>query len=210
MLNQKIKLAYDDYYTIKAQKDHQDTWLSQLINAISEAKDTPKARLWKQIWQNEEACKWAQQVQQIFNQEQTRSRLTQVNIPDPNKQEGWIMVHDKNNLEHVCLEEAHKRFTQAAVSPILQLPYDKGLHSMGVGLKAFQQILVGTYDMSHITNKYMVKLLLHLGRPPGILDIKLWSETEYAQGQKRQGKPLPLPCQGSILGTILQELKKLS
>jgi len=46
-LNQKIRSAHEDYYTIKAQKDCQDTWLSQLINVISAAKDNPKAQLWK-------------------------------------------------------------------------------------------------------------------------------------------------------------------
>jgi len=48
-INQTIKSAYDNYYTIKAQKNRRDTWIGQMIEAISSAKDIPKARLWKQI-----------------------------------------------------------------------------------------------------------------------------------------------------------------
>jgi len=44
-LNQIIKSAYDNYYTIKAQKNRRDTWIGQMIEAISSAKDIPKARL---------------------------------------------------------------------------------------------------------------------------------------------------------------------
>ncbi len=47
--SQRVKLGYDDYYTIKAQKDCRDTWLSQVIEAITSAKDIPKTCLWKQI-----------------------------------------------------------------------------------------------------------------------------------------------------------------
>jgi len=133
---------------IKGQKDQQEKWLSQLIEAIAVAKDIPKARLWKQIRQNEQAHTWARQVRCIFSQEQTRTGLTQVNIPDQEHPEGRVTVNDKAALECTCLDEAHKCFTQAAATPILQLPLQVGLHSMGVGSEAFQQILAGTYDMS--------------------------------------------------------------
>jgi len=165
-LNKRIKSAYNDYYMIKAQKDHRDTWLGQLIEAISSAKDIPKARLWKHIQHNEAACTQARQVCKIFCHNQTRSGLTQVNIPDSNQQGGRIMVHNKASLEKACLEEAHKCFTQAANSPIFQLPAETGLHSGGVGSIAFQKILARTYDMSDISNPYTVKLLSHLSRPP--------------------------------------------
>jgi len=72
------------------------------------------------------------------------------------------MVHNKASLEKACLEEAHKCFTQAAKSPILQLPVTTGLHNGGVGSMAFQQILAGMYDMIDISNSYMVKLLSHI------------------------------------------------
>ncbi len=48
-INQTIKSAYDNYYTIKAQKNRRDTWIGQMIEAISSAKYIPKARLWKKI-----------------------------------------------------------------------------------------------------------------------------------------------------------------
>jgi len=71
-IHQKIKLAYDNYYTIKAQVDHRDTWLGQLVSAILAAKDIPKARLWKQICQNEAARKLSRQIKRIFNQDNSR------------------------------------------------------------------------------------------------------------------------------------------
>jgi len=61
-LNQRIVSAYDDYYLIKAQKDRQDTWLTQLVEAMLQAKNVPKTRLWKQIKQTESARNHAQQV----------------------------------------------------------------------------------------------------------------------------------------------------
>jgi len=82
-ISQRVKSAYNDYYTIKAQKDHQETWLSQVIEAITSAKDIPKTCLWKQICQNEVAHTRAQQVRQIFSQNHSWSGLLQVNIPDP-------------------------------------------------------------------------------------------------------------------------------
>jgi len=137
-INQTIKSAYDDYYTIKAQKNRRDTWIGQMIEAISSTKDIPKARLWKQIRHNEAARTRARQVRRIFCPDQTRSRLTQVNIPDTNHQGGRISVHNKTSLKQACLDEAHKRFTQAATSPILQLPQEAGLHRGGIGLTAIQ------------------------------------------------------------------------
>jgi len=44
--------------------------------------------------------------------------LTQVNMPDPNNQEMRVTFYDKTALERACLEEAHKRCTQAAKAPI--------------------------------------------------------------------------------------------
>jgi len=121
----------------------------------------------KQIRHNEAARMRARQVRRIFCPDQTRSGLTQVNIPDINHQGGRISVHNKMALEQACLDEAHKRFMQATTSPILQLPQEAGLHSGRVGSTAFQQILAGTYNMNNISDPYTIKLLLHLSRPPG-------------------------------------------
>jgi len=71
-------------------------------------KDIPKARLWKQIRQNEQARTRAQQVRQICSQEQARTGLAQVNIPDQEQPEGRIMVNGKESPERACLNEAHK------------------------------------------------------------------------------------------------------
>jgi len=103
-IHQKIKLAYDDYYTIKAQADCQDTWLRQLINAILAAKDIPKAWLWKQICQNKAAQKLSRQIKRIFHHDNSRMGLTQVNMPDPSNQEGRVTVYDKPTSERACLK----------------------------------------------------------------------------------------------------------
>jgi len=184
-LIQKIKSAYDDYLTIKAQANRRETWLGQLIEATALAKDIPKNRLWKQIRQHEKARKQARQVKNILKQEEPRSGLTQVSIPDPSGQQRRILIHDKQNLEKACLDEAHKRFTQAASSPILQLSQNEGLHSLAVGSIAFNQILAGTYNASAISDPYTIKLLSHLGRPPGVQDIRLRSEGDYTQGWRK-------------------------
>jgi len=83
------------------------------------------------------------------------------------------------------LDEAHKRFTQAATSPILQLPQEAGLHSGGVGLTAFQQILAGTYDMNNISDPYTIKLLSHLSRPPGTQELMIRSNSKYNYGWQK-------------------------
>jgi len=54
-----------------------------------------------------------------------------------------------------------------------------------VGLTAFHQILAGTYNASAISDPYTIKLISHLGQPPGTQDIRLWSEVEYTQGWKK-------------------------
>jgi len=51
----------------------------------------------------------------------------------------------KDTLEQACLDEAQWQFTQAAKSPLLQLPEEKGLGSLQIGSPAFLQILDGTY-----------------------------------------------------------------
>ena len=61
-LQRKVTGAYDDYYYIKKQKDSRDQWLHQLISAQAEAKNTTKARLWKQVRNREAARKIAAQA----------------------------------------------------------------------------------------------------------------------------------------------------
>jgi len=76
-----------------------------------------------------------------MGQSQSLSGLSQVNIPDPTKPNECLIVHDKETLERACLEEAHQQFTQAAETPIVQLPLGHRLDSLGTRSTAFQQIL---------------------------------------------------------------------
>jgi len=50
-IQQKLAVAYADYYQIKAQKDNCNMWLGQLIAAQATAKNMTKMWLWKQLCQ---------------------------------------------------------------------------------------------------------------------------------------------------------------
>jgi len=61
------------------------------------------------------------------------------------------MAVTKDTVEQACLNEAQHQFTQAAQSPLLQLPNEKGLGSLQIGSPEFHQILEGTYPYQDIT-----------------------------------------------------------
>jgi len=161
-LNQKIKEAYSDYFQIKGQKDARDTWIRQLITAQANAKNTTAKKLWQQLRQREAAQKIAAQVRNALGKTQVHSNLVQVEAPDSLDSKQRIMAVTKSTLEQACLEEAKRRFTQAAQSPLLQLPPTTGLGSLQIGSEAFLQILDGTFPYEQISNEYMRKLLHQL------------------------------------------------
>jgi len=59
---QRISSAYDDYHLIKTQTHQREKWLTQLVDAMADAKNIPKLQLWKRIKQTESARNRAQQV----------------------------------------------------------------------------------------------------------------------------------------------------
>jgi len=183
-IKNKLKSAYDDYYTIKAQEDRRERWMDNLIEAISTAKDIPRARLWQQIRQHEAARKLSRQIKGVFGSNLNRTGLTRVNKPTGDSEER-VTVCNKEAIERACLEEAHQRFTQASHAPIFQLSKQEGLHSLGVGSQAFNQILAGTYDVSHISDPFTQKLLLHLQRPSSVQELLPRTEEEYLRGWKK-------------------------
>ncbi len=184
-LSQRVKSAYEDYYSIKAQTDRRDTWIGQLIEAKAAAKDVPKARLWKQLRQTEAARAKAGQVKRALGLAHSHTGLNQVNIPDPVNSNQRLIVNDKHTLEKACLDEAHRRFTQAAVAPIANLSSTAGLGNLDTGSPAFLQILNGTYDTTNIQDPYTVKLIKQLARPRGITEIASRTEAEYITGWVR-------------------------
>jgi len=95
------------------------------------------------------------------------------------------MAVSKEALEAACLEEAHQRFTQAAQSPLLLLPAEKGLGSLQIGSKAFYQILDGTYPLHEITNPYTVKLSQQLKKPTNFEEVPQHSHADYHTGWKQ-------------------------
>jgi len=96
-----------------------------------------------------------------------------------------IIITDKEALESACLAEAQCCFTQAASTPILQFHHWEGLDNLSTGSQAFQQILDGTYNTSHIQDQYTVKLLTHLGFPPGLPEVLPRLDQEYLQGWRK-------------------------
>jgi len=165
VIKQKVNLAYEDYFQIKAQMDKRDKWLGQLIAAQAQAKNTTKQCLWKQLQNQEQARKKASQVKHALGKTGTSCSLLQVDAPDPNNSQLRITAFSKESLEQACLAEAQWHFTQAATMPVLQLPPEKQLDSLHIGSAAFYQILDSTYPYHEITNPYMVKLLKHLQQP---------------------------------------------
>jgi len=71
----------------------------------------------------------------------------------------------KYTLEQVCLEEAQRRLTQAAQSPLLQLSENTGLGSLQIGSPEFLQILEGTFPYEKIQDTYTRKLLHQFQKP---------------------------------------------
>jgi len=91
------------------------------------------------------------------------------------------------------------------------------LDSLGTGSPAFKQILDGTFDTSHIQDPYTVKLLSHLGRPPGIKEVELRTEAEYRVGwQKAKEQTSSSPSSvhfghyiASIEDLVLEKINRL-
>jgi len=65
-------------------------------------------------------------------------------------------------LEQACLAEAQRQFTQAAHTPVLQLPQEQQLDSLHIGSPAFYQILDGTYPYHQLQALYTMKLFKQL------------------------------------------------
>jgi len=62
LLNQQVTSAYEDYYQVKVQHDQHDKWIGTIIAVQAEAKNTMKAKLWKQLRQMEAIRKCTHQV----------------------------------------------------------------------------------------------------------------------------------------------------
>jgi len=91
----------------------------------------------------------------------------------------------KSTLKQACLDEAKQRFTQAARSPLLQLPPTTGLGSLQIGSEAFLQILDGTFPYEQISDEYMRKLLHQLQKPAQFCKVSPRTDGKYKTGWQR-------------------------
>jgi len=94
----------------------------------------------KAIW------KKALNIKHALGQLETRRRLLQVTAPIMGSKNNQKMYTNKEQIKLACLEEAHRRFTQAADTPMLQQTMTLHLGLADVDSPAIQQILYGTFQ----------------------------------------------------------------
>jgi len=74
----------------------------------------------------------------------------------------------KEQIELACLEEAHRRFTQAMDMPMLQQTMTLGIGLKDINSPAFQEILDGTFKCPLHCEPTTQRLLQQLAQPKGI------------------------------------------
>jgi len=80
-LLQKIKTVLADYKTLKKQKDRQEIWLEQMIQAQADAQNTTRKKLWKKIKRTEQSRQSARKVKMALGKQTACSELMQVAAP---------------------------------------------------------------------------------------------------------------------------------
>jgi len=88
-------------------------------------------------------------------------------------QSSRVLHVTKAKVEQACLEEAGQCFTQAQLTPFLQLPLLAEFREVGVKRPAFWAVLNGTYVPPPGCTPASIKLLEILHWLPNILDINL-------------------------------------
>jgi len=129
------------------------------------ASGTTKKSRWKQIRLTEAIRKKAWDVKRALGQLATRRGLTQVTAPLEGPGGRRITYTDKDQIELACLDEAHRRFTQAANTPILQQPLGAIIGHADIDSRAFQQILDGNFQYPCTCEPITKQLLQQLARP---------------------------------------------
>jgi len=157
-------------------------WIGQLITAQASAKNTSAKRLWQQLRQREVVKKIAVQVKRALGDTHVHCGLVQVDAPDPQDPAKRLLAVMKPTLEQACLDEAQRRFTQVAGTPLLQLPLTTRLGSLQIGLPEFMQILEGTFPYDTIQEEFTRKLLQQLHKLISFCEVEPQSEGEYKYG----------------------------
>jgi len=175
----KIKDAIQDYQVVKKQKDQRENWVKQIISAQAEDQNTMEAKLWKCLKQMEQSQDTARKVKQALGQGAIHTGLCQVTAPINTEDSRRVTITTKTKLEIACLEEAKCRFTQVAMTPMLQPPMIDLLGIDDVDSPAFQQILNGTFECPQDCDPYIQKLLPYLAWPDSIPEVTMRTYKDY-------------------------------
>jgi len=140
-----IKEAVTDYLQIRKQVDRRDIWIGQLIAAQAAASGTTRKSRRKKIRMTKAIRKKARDVKCALGQLDRCRGLLQVTAPIKGSSTNRKMYITKEQIELACLEEAHRRFTQAMDMPMLQQTMTLGIGLKDINLPAFQEILDSTF-----------------------------------------------------------------
>jgi len=158
VIKEKLRMAVQGYLTIKKQVDWRDIWMAQIIQAQADSKQVKRqSKLWKQLRQTEAARRKATAFRKALRINQHHAGLQQITAPTADGEPTRITHTTKVELEEACLNEARRRFTQAANTPMLQEPLKFLLGNTTLTAEAFQQVLEGTFQCPEECNLYTKK-----------------------------------------------------
>jgi len=92
----------------------------------------------------------------------TRQGLNHVIGPHPEDNTHCTQSRTKTELEHLCLVEAGRCFTQASTTPFLQPPLLDIFTKANLSTKAFDQVLDGAFKCPEDTDEMARHLLMAL------------------------------------------------
>jgi len=192
---------------LKADPDHCDTWIANLIQAQAQAKGMSMESLWKQHRQTKKARTTARLVQAALQSNTRYGPLQAVIGPTP---EGQCQeFSSKYLLEKACLDEAGHRFSQANDTPLLQNPVLKWFGETGTNKPTFEQVLSGKFSLEQ-DNIYITKLLSQLKNQNKYQKLHQdLSKTTLTDGEKCKN-PFHPHYPVSILATIWLEHSTLT
>ncbi len=84
----------------------------------------------------------------------SKTRLKPCHWTSPHGQHCWAESRTKTELEHLCLVEAGRRFTQASQTPFLQPPLLELFTKVKLSTKAFDQVLDGMFEALQIQTRW--------------------------------------------------------
>ena len=150
-----------------------------MIQAQAEAQNTTRSKLWKKVKRTEQSRNMARRVKTALGKQAVHNGLSQVTAPRSNDDSTRVTYNSKEDLEKACLEEARRRFTQAAATPMLQPPMIDLVGLADMDKPAFQQILDGNFECPETCDPYLKKLIPYLRKPDNIPEMNMRTYTEY-------------------------------